>query len=213
MAISIDRLTLGYGDHLVVADFGLDVRPREAVALRGPNGAGKSTLLRCVAGLHAPRAGTVTVAGLPVDERDAGFRRAVVAMLDDVAWYPSLTVREHVDLVRLLNPADTGAWWDPVELLDLLALTTVADDSPVRLSSGQRQRLTLAMAFARPSRVLLLDEPERHLDAAGRQTVIDLVRAYLDRDGAALIATHDPDLAETCRVVEVTGPEHPRHPR
>ncbi|MEU7591385.1 ABC transporter ATP-binding protein [Micromonospora sp. NPDC049230] len=213
MVISIDRLTLGYGDHIVVAGFGLDVHPREAVALRGPNGAGKSTLLRCVAGLHAPGAGTVTVAGSPVDERDAGFRRAVVAMLDDVAWYPSLTVGEHVELVRLLNPPDVDTWWDPAELLDLLALDTVADDSPVRLSSGQRQRLTLAMAFARPSRVLLLDEPERHLDAAGRQTVRGLVRAYLDRDGAALIATHDRDLAEACRIVEITGPERPRPSR
>ncbi|MEU7611406.1 ATP-binding cassette domain-containing protein [Micromonospora sp. NPDC049204] len=58
MVISIDGLTLGYGDHVVVASFGLDVHPREAVALRGPNGAGKSTLLRCVAGLHTPGAGT-----------------------------------------------------------------------------------------------------------------------------------------------------------
>jgi ABC-2 type transport system ATP-binding protein len=213
LVISIDRLTLGYGDHIVVAGFSLEVRSREAVALRGPNGAGKSTLLRCVAGLHTPREGTVTVVGSPVDERDKGFRRDVVAMLDDVAWYPSLTVREHVDLIQLLNRPEAGSWWDPVELLELLSMDTVAGDSPVRLSSGQRQRLTLAMAFARPSRVLLLDEPERHLDAAGRQTVIDLVRTYLDRDGAALIATHDPDLAEACRIVEVTGPENARESR
>ncbi|PYC66678.1 heme ABC exporter ATP-binding protein CcmA [Micromonospora arborensis] len=210
MAISIAGLTLGYGDHIVLAGFSLEVRPGEAVALRGPNGAGKSTLLRCVAGLHAPREGTVTVAGSPVDERAVGFRRAVVAMLDDVAWYPSLTVREHVDLVQMLNRPLADSWWDPPDLLELLALDTVADDSPARLSSGQRQRLTLAMAFARPSRVLLLDEPERHLDTAGRQIVIDLLRIYLGRNGAALLATHDPDLAEACRVVEVTASKRAR---
>jgi ABC-2 type transport system ATP-binding protein len=205
LAITVDNLTVGYAEHTVISGFSLRVDPREAVALRGPNGTGKSTLLRCVAGLHEPQEGTVTVVGAAVDERQADFRRAVAAMLDDAAWYPSLTVREHIDLVRMVNEPAGGSGYDPADLLDRLALTTVAGESPVRLSSGQRQRLALAMTFARPSRVLLLDEPERHLDAAGRATVVDLIHAYLDRDGAALIATHDPEVAEACRIVDMTG--------
>jgi ABC-2 type transport system ATP-binding protein len=202
--LDVDGLTAGYGGHTVLAGFSLRLAPGEAVALRGPNGSGKSTLLRCVGGLLAPRAGAVTLAGVPsLDETHVEFRRVVAALLDDAVWYPSLTVGEHVDLIRAVHPA---ARRDTADLLAALELTGVAGESPVRLSAGQRQRLALAMTFARPSRLLLLDEPERHLDADGRRTVVDLLRAYLVQGGAALVATHDPDITAACRVVDV----HPR---
>jgi ABC-type multidrug transport system ATPase subunit len=207
--IAIDRITLAYDDRVVLSDFSLQAGAGHAVALRGRNGAGKSTLLRCVAGLLKPREGTVLVADRIVDETSAHFRRTVAALLDDAAWYPSLTVMEHVGLVRMVNGLSVDAWWDPAELTDRLDLASIADDSPARLSSGQRQRLALAMTFARPSELLLLDEPERHLDAAGRAAVTDLITKYTDRGGAALIATHDPVLAGACHIVDLNDPVSP----
>jgi ABC-2 type transport system ATP-binding protein len=211
--LEIDRLTLGYGSRVVLADFSLRVGAGEAVVVRGGNGAGKSTLLRCVAGLHPAAAGTVWVGDRAADETSPHFRRMVAALLDDGAWYPSLTVGEHVELVRRVNQPVTRPWWEAGELVDLLGLAPVADDPPTRLSSGQRQRLALAMTFARPSGLLLLDEPERHLDAAGRATVAALVGEYVGAGGAALVTTHDPILGELGRVVELRGAAEARKPR
>src|ERR1700709_2099487 len=89
-------LSVGYGGDPVCAPVTLAVRAGSAVALVGPNGAGKSTVLQTMVGLLPPLAGFVEFAGRPVDERDADFRRAVAGVLDDDAFFPSLTGEEHL---------------------------------------------------------------------------------------------------------------------
>jgi ABC-2 type transport system ATP-binding protein len=199
----MDRLKVGYGDRVVIEELTLSVDAGEGVALRGPNGIGKSTVLRCVAGLLAPVQGVVRVGGERVDERDATFRRSVAALLDPPAWYPGLSAREHLSLVRLANSPIAEDWFADGELAERLGVDGFADASPSSLSSGQRQRLALAMVLDRPSRLLLLDEPERHLDQDGRAVVAALVDEYLRRGGAALLASHDPTVTGGCAVVEL----------
>jgi ABC-2 type transport system ATP-binding protein len=199
----MDRLKVGYGDRVVIEELSLTIEAGEAVALRGPNGIGKSTVLRCVAGLLEPTGGAVLVAGEPVDERGAGFRRAVASLLEPPAWYPGLSAREHLTLVRLANAPVGADWFADGELAGRLGVDGFADASPGSLSSGQRQRLALAMVLDRPSRLLLLDEPERHLDQEGRATVAALLDEYLGRGGAALLASHDPTVTAGCEVIEL----------
>jgi ABC-type multidrug transport system ATPase subunit len=199
----MDRLKVGYGDRVIIEEISLTIAAGEGVALRGPNGIGKSTVLRCVAGLLPPTEGTVEVGGERVDERSAGFRRAVAALLDPPAWYPGLSAREHLSLVRLANAPIGDDWFADGEIAGRLGVDGFADASPGSLSSGQRQRLALAMVFDRPSRLLLLDEPERHLDREGRDTVAALIDEYLARGGAALLASHDPTVTGGCEVVEL----------
>jgi heme ABC exporter ATP-binding subunit CcmA len=201
--IKIHNVTLAYGDRPVLAHFSLTVPAGDAVAVRGPNGSGKSTLLRAVAGLLPPRAGTIAIDDEPVDETLPAFRRAVASLIDDGAWYPSLTVREHIELVQLAAGRPTAPRWQPDQLVDRLELGHVVGESPLRLSSGQRQRLALAMIFARASSVMLLDEPERHLDSEGRTTVADLIRRYVADGGTVLVATHEPVLTTALRTVDL----------
>ncbi|GAA2567688.1 ABC transporter ATP-binding protein [Winogradskya consettensis] len=196
-------VAVAYRGQDVVAGFSLELTAGQAVVLRGRNGAGKSTLLRAVCGVLPVRSGTILVDGSAADETRADFRRTVCALLDDAAWYPSLTVMEHVELVRLVAGDPPPGWWTPVELAATLGLEDLAGRSPAQLSSGQRQRLALAMAFARSSRLLLLDEPERHLDEDGRTVLGALLARYLDLGGAVLMATHDPGLSTAGRVVDL----------
>src|SRR5690606_19706866 len=84
---------------IVLDDLTATIGEGEVVALVGPNGAGKTTLLRCVAGAETPDAGEVLLDGTPLDMRDAGVRGDVLALLDDTAWFPELTVVEHLDLL------------------------------------------------------------------------------------------------------------------
>jgi ABC-2 type transport system ATP-binding protein len=188
-------MRVAYGRFVVLDDVDLTVADAEIMAVTGVNGAGKSTLLSCLAGLHRPSAGTVSVLGGPPRD-DAAFWRAVALVADQPTWYPGLTVREHLELVRLTHEPVHG-WCLPAdELIDAFGLSARADAVPLDLSSGQRQRRSLAAALARPSRLLLLDEPEQSLDAGFRQELAGLLRlGYAAHGGTVVMATHDLDFA------------------
>lgn len=186
-------LLVGYGGAPVCAPATFTLQPGKALALVGANGSGKSTVLRAVIGLLEPGGGTLTVLGQPVDERSAEFRAAVSSVLDDDAYFPSLSVAEHLYLVARGHGV-TDAWDRVDELLDEFGLTAHARALPVSLSSGQRRRLLLAAGFARPRSLLVLDEPEQRLD---RRMLAALTQRLLDEKaagGAVLMASHDPEL-------------------
>ncbi|GII75571.1 ABC transporter ATP-binding protein [Sphaerisporangium rufum] len=170
----------------------LAAAPGEIVAVLGENGVGKSTLLRCLAGLQPPAAGELGVLGRPPADEPA-FWREVVLAADEPAWYPGLSVREHLELMHAVHGAarlEVGA------ALDAFELAGRGDVSPLALSTGQRQRLCLAMVLLRPSRLLLLDEPERGLDTAFRRRLGSYLAGYAATGGAVVMATHDPALAD-----------------
>jgi ABC-type multidrug transport system ATPase subunit len=192
--VAVRGVRVGYGSFAVLEDVDLTVAAREIVAVTGVNGAGKSTLLSCLAGLHQPAAGSVTVLGAPPRD-DAAFWRAVALVADQPTWYPGLTLREHLELVRLTHEPVRG-WCLPAdELIEVFGLPGRADAVPFDLSSGQRQRLSLAAALARPSRLLLLDEPEQSLDPGFRTELAALLRQYAGHGGTVVMATHDLDFA------------------
>jgi ABC-2 type transport system ATP-binding protein len=193
--VATNGIRVAYDAFVVLDDLDLTVGGSEIVAVTGVNGAGKSTLLSCLAGFRRPAAGTVTVLGsAPRD--DAAFWRAVALVADQPTWYPGLTVREHLELVRLTHQPVRG-WCLPAdELIDAFGLSARADAVPLDMSSGQRQRLSLAAALARPSRLLLLDEPEQSLDAGFRRDLAGLLRhGYAAHGGTVVMATHDLDFA------------------
>jgi ABC-2 type transport system ATP-binding protein len=186
---------VAYGRSVVLDDVNLTVTDGEVAAITGVNGAGKSTLLRCLAGLHRPSAGMLTVLGAPPRD-DAPFWRAVALVAEQPTWYPGLTVREHLELVRLTHQPIRDWCLPAADLIDVFGLAARADAAPLDLSSGQRQRLSLAAALARPSRLLLLDEPEQSLDSGFRRELAGLLRqGYVAHGGTVVMATHDLDFA------------------
>lgn len=186
-------LQVGYGDGAVCAPASFTVPAGRVIALVGANGSGKSTVLRTVLGLLEPMGGEVMVFGAAVDERRAAFRAAVASVLDDDAWFPALTVAEHLDLTaRGHGVAHAEDVVD--ELLEDFGLTEHAATMPVALSSGQRRRLLLASAFVRPRSLLVLDEPEQRLDTAMKESLAERLVREKEAGGAVLMATHDPEL-------------------
>ena len=184
-------LSVGYGGEPVCAPVTLSVDPGSAVALVGPNGAGKSTVLQTLVGLLPPLAGTVHFAGRAVDERDGDFRRAVAGVLDDDAFFPSLTGEEHL-LLTARGHGVVDAEQVVAAELAAFGLAERAGALPSALSSGQRRRLALAGALVRPAQLLVLDEPERRLDTAMRRTLAERLAAVVDAGGTVLFASHDP---------------------
>ncbi len=196
-----------YGEVDVVRDFDLDVEAGSAVALVGPNGSGKSTLLRCITGVDRATEGTVEFAGGPLDERSPAIRGALASVLDDMDFFPDLSVVEHLNLFAKAHRVDDAeAVVDAV--LNEVGLVSHAGQLPGTLSSGQRRRLSLASAFVRPRKLLVLDEPEQRLDSAGLKWLGKrLMQEQADGLGV-LLASHSPQLVKAidAQVVAVSVP-------
>ena len=192
-AVEVEDLHVSYGSTPVLVGVALTVPARAGVCVTGENGIGKSTLLRCVSSLQQPDSGTIRVFGAPPGATPE-FWRAVVTTVEPPTWYPGLTVHEHAELVCRAHgqdPEEAGI----DEALERLGLAGHADAIPPSLSSGQKQRLTLACALLRPSSLLILDEPEQRLDPDGRKEVAALLAQYLDDGGSLLMASHDESFA------------------
>ena len=207
VVLKVDKLRKAYGPVTIVDGFSLEVHAGEAVALTGRNGAGKSTVLRCLVGADKPDDGSVTVLGRKMSETDPEIRRTVATVIDDLDFFPDLSVVEHLDLLaRAHGLQDPDAIVD--EVLDEVQLVPQAGQLPSTLSSGQRRRLALATAFVRPRRLLVLDEPEQRLDVEGVTWLGQRLRAELDDGLAIVLASHEPALlaAINARDVHLGGP-------
>jgi ABC-type multidrug transport system ATPase subunit len=195
-------------DNVLLAPTNVDVRSGKCVVLRGANGSGKTTLLRILAGTLDASAGTVTLDGEPVDERTPATRTAVAALLGAPTAYRDLTLVDHLVLIDATWGRDGDASERAERMLATLEIGHLAERFPHELSSGQQQLFHLSMVLLRPSRVLLLDEPEQRLDTRKRGL---LTRILLDRKAAGtalVVACHDPEMtgAVADRVVDVIGP-------
>lgn len=195
MLLDVVALSRAFGDLVVLDRISFSLNAGEAAAVVGPNGSGKSTLLRCVIGTDEPDGGRVLFDGTELDETSPSVRAAVASALDDVAFFPDLSVVEHLRLYSWAHSASS-----PDELvrtvLGDLGLANAADQLPATLSSGQQRRLALASCFVRPRRLLVLDEPEQRLDVAGRRWLADRLKAEKAAGTAVLLASHDEELVE-----------------
>ncbi len=187
----------------VLNNASLTVRSGEIVALVGPSGAGKSTLLHIAGLLERPDSGDVwlggeSCAGLS-DDRRTRIRRGTLGFVYQYHHLlPEFSALENVVLPqRIAGRGVAEATERARQLLDRLGLASRAEHRPGQLSGGEQQRVAIARALANGPRVLLADEPTGNLDPHTADTVFEeLLRLVRGAGLAALIATHNPDLAK-----------------
>jgi ABC-type multidrug transport system ATPase subunit len=184
-----------FGDVDVFKGLDLDLRAGRALALVGPNGSGKSTALRCITGADRATSGTVELDGVILDERSIQARRDMAVVMDDLDFFPDLSVVEHLDLFARAHRVE-----DPDALVDVVladvGLVPQSGQLPGTLSSGQKRRLALASAFVRPRRLLVLDEPEQRLDKAGLEWLAGRLNDEKAQGLGVLLVSHDVGLVE-----------------
>lgn len=194
--VRAEKLQAGYSGKAVCGIVSFSVHSAQSLALVGPNGAGKSTVVKTVVGQLEAVSGTTLINGAKVDDRTLDFRREVAVVFDDDAFFPALTVEEHLAIVSAGHGVDDVEEVIAAEL-EFFGLTAQAKSRPYNLSSGQRRRMLLASAFVRPRSLLVLDEPEQRLDTAMRHRLATRLRAEVDAGLALLVVTHDPGFLST----------------
>ena len=213
----VEHLTKTYpapqGPLHVLRDVSFALDEGGTLAIVGPSGSGKSTLLGLCAGLDAPSAGRVVVAGqdlgpLSEDQRAALRGEHVGFVFQNFQLLPALTALENVTVPAELR-GDRNAAARAAELLGQVGLGDRLHHYPTALSGGEQQRVALARAFVNRPRLLFADEPTGNLDAETAEGVEALLFDLNRSAGTALVVvTHNPDLAaRTARVLRLRGGE------
>ena len=192
MSISLDSVTVTYGNARAVNDIDLSIESGERFALMGPSGSGKSTLLRAVAGLEPLDTGTVRIDGEDVT-RLPTHRRPVGLMFQEYALFPHMSVADNIGYgLRMLGVDRDAARQQVSSLLDLAGLHGFENRKPDSLSGGERQRVALLRTLAPEPSLVMLDEPLGSLDLALREDLLSQMRTILTELGATtLYVTHD----------------------
>jgi energy-coupling factor transport system ATP-binding protein len=191
-----EGIVVTYGSLVAVRDVTLTAHAGHVTALVGRNGCGKSSLLWAAQGAGSRKAGTVKVGGKPSAPGDIAL---VPQTASDILYLA--TVAEEIELADAdagLPTGSTGA------ILDQLVEGVDREHHPRDLSEGQKLALVLAIQLARSPQVVLLDEPTRGLDYAGKAALTRILRAQADAGRTVVVATHDAEfVAATCDQVVV----------
>ncbi|GAC1538578.1 MAG: ABC transporter ATP-binding protein [Acidimicrobiales bacterium] len=189
-------LVVRYGDIDAVRAISFEAAAGEVTALLGPNGAGKTTTVETLEGYRSPTSGKVRVLGLDPVADHRQLRARIGVMLQSGGVYPTMGPAEALRLFAAYYAMPL----DPAELLERMGLADVAKTPWRRLSGGEQQRLSLALALVGRPEVAFLDEPTAGVDPAGRLVIREVVRELRDRGVAVVLTTHE--LEEASRLAD-----------
>ena len=209
--LSIQKISAGYGDKIVLSDVNMDVEAGDFVGLIGPNGSGKTTLLRVISKVLKPFEGHVLLNGEDIETVSRSvLARSMAFLTQEISLNLPFTVRQMTLMGRFPylsqygkeSDEDIAIAEDAMKMADVLHL---ADQYITEVSGGERQRALIAMCLAQQPDILLLDEPTNHLDIGHQLAVLDLIRKLNRQTNMTVVAVfHDLNIAsEYCDKIMV----------
>jgi len=195
-------------DVMAVNNFNMNIEHGEIVALLGSSGCGKTTTLRMIAGFESCTDGEIKFDGKIINNLKPSERNVAMAF-EGYALYPPLTVKENIAFGLIREKISKSEITKKVdEIINLLEIGDIIDRYPPTISAGQQQRVSLARALVRNSKVLLLDEPMSQLEPQLRAVLRARVKDYMQHMKKTVVfVTHDQTeaiaLADKIAVMEL----------
>lgn len=194
MSVVVENLIVRYGKLTAVDNVSFEAPTGAVTVVLGPNGAGKTSTIEVCEGFRSPVQGTIRVLGLNPATQHAELTQRMGVMLQGGGVYPSARVG---DVLRHFC-ALYGKKVDSADLIEQVGLSTRVKSTWRRLSGGEQQRVSLALALAADPEVVFLDEPTSGVDIDGRDTIRDIIASLAARGTTVVLASHD--MAEAERV-------------
>lgn len=194
--VNVSGLTVRYGDITAVDNVSFSAPQGSVTVILGPNGAGKTSTIEVCEGFRQATAGTVSVLGLNPDTQHAELTSRMGVMLQGGGVYPSARVRDVIAHFCALYNKGVNA----PELVERVGLSHRATGTWRRLSGGEQQRLSLALALAAQPEVAFLDEPTSGVDIDGRDTIRGIITDLASNGTTVVLASHE--MAEAERVAQ-----------
>jgi glutamate/aspartate transport system ATP-binding protein len=198
--ITLSKVSKWYPNFQVLKQCSTHVEKGEVVVVCGPSGSGKSTLIKCVNGLEPFQEGSITVAGISVNDPKTNLpklRARIGMVFQHFELFPHLTVMRNLELaqIKVLGRKQDEAAANGMRLLERVGLSAHARKYPGELSGGQQQRVAIARALAMDPIAMLFDEPTSALDPEMINEVLDVMVA-LAKDGMTMmVVTHEMGFA------------------
>jgi sodium transport system ATP-binding protein len=179
------------GEIRAVDNVSFTCQPGKIYGLLGANGAGKTTTLRMLATILEPTDGTAVVCGHDVIEQPEKVRACVGFLSTATALYPRLTSQEMVEYFGRLNGLDEATLKKRVdEIFNRLDMNDFRDRRCDKLSTGQKQKTSIARTLVHDPPVMIFDEPTNGLDIMTARSIIDFIRECRDRNKTVIFSTH-----------------------
>ncbi|MDI9492843.1 MAG: ABC transporter ATP-binding protein [Bacillota bacterium] len=196
--VSLQGVYKKFGENTVVRDMNLDILEGEFLTLLGPSGCGKTTTLRMIAGFEETSAGSITVQGESVENKEP-YQRDVNTVFQNYALFPHMTVFNNVAYGLTIRKVPKDEIASRVgAMIELVQLKGYESRKPDELSGGQKQRVAIARALINNPKVLLLDEPLGALDLKLRKQMQVELKRLQKRLGITFVyVTHDQEEALT----------------
>jgi ABC-2 type transport system ATP-binding protein len=192
VSVVVENLSVSYGDLVAVDNVSFEAPSGGVTVILGPNGAGKTSTIEVCEGFRTAKSGSVRVLGLdPVSDHRALTERMGV-MLQGGGVYPSARVSDVVSHFCALHNKGVNA----TQLIERVGLSNRSTGTWRKLSGGEQQRLSLALALAADPDVIFLDEPTSGVDIDGRDVIADIIRDLAARGTTVVLASHDMAEAE-----------------
>lgn len=220
--LTINNLSKGFGDNLVLKDISLTVQEQEVVAIIGPSGSGKSTLLRCATTLETVDSGEIKFLDktLVAPDENHKTKYASKAEIQEIRSlfglvFQNFNLFPHFTVMRNLTEAQTAVLKRSkeesqriaVDLLEKMGLSDKANAYPHQLSGGQQQRVSIARALALNPKILFFDEPTSALDPELTGEILKVIRQLAREHMTMVIVTHEMNFAKDVadRVIFMDG--------
>lgn len=203
MRLRAEHISFAYkADKPVLHNVSFEVNAGQIIFLLGRNGSGKTTLMSCLMNILKPSQGQVLLGGRPITTYAPAQRAQHIGLIPQI-HVPAFaySTKEMVLMGRapymgLLGNPGKADYAIATQALDAIGMGDYADRPYTELSGGQRQLVMIARGLAQQCDILLMDEPDAHLDPNNRYRVLDIVRRLASRDGLAfVISSHDPNSA------------------
>jgi len=195
--IVLENVVKRYGEHIVVNNVSLEVRPGEIFGFLGPNGAGKTSTIKMIMGLMKPTSGRIAIHGHDIQQDPISAKRVMGYIPDRPILYEKLTAWEYMKFIAGIYGIDGKDLREKgTKYLEVFGLTEWSGELVENFSHGMKQRLNLSAVFMRDPKVLILDEPLIGLDPRGARLFKEILHASRNNGMCIFMSTHILEIAE-----------------